>query len=84
MILVILKYILILIIILLILLILMRLWRGGGWGGGGRRKGPEPGDPGLAKSLTDDIIDKASHRAGGEKDPSSPSKVPVASEDDPN
>ncbi|MEM6410246.1 MAG: hypothetical protein AAF683_01770 [Pseudomonadota bacterium] len=78
--LVILKYILIFIIILLILLILIRLWRGGGGWGGGTRRGPEPGDPGLAKTLTDDVLNRAS---GGQKsDPSPKSKVPATSESD--
>ncbi|MEO0881289.1 MAG: hypothetical protein AAFY34_01035 [Pseudomonadota bacterium] len=75
-----LKYILVFLILLLILLILMRLWRGGGWWGGGHRRGPTPGDPGLAKTLTDDVIDKATGNLGAE--PSQPSKVPVSSEDD--
>ncbi|MEO1405838.1 MAG: hypothetical protein AAFV54_05030 [Pseudomonadota bacterium] len=78
--LVILKFILIFIILLLILLILMRLWRGGGWWGGGQRRGPEPGDPGLARTLTDDAIDKATGNIGGETP--TKQKVPATSEDD--
>ncbi|MEO1476358.1 MAG: hypothetical protein AAFS13_08240 [Pseudomonadota bacterium] len=75
-----LKFLLILLIIFLILLILMRLWRGGGWRRGGHGKGPEPGDPGIAKSLTDDAIDKASDRIDGGSDGSS--KVPVSTDDE--
>ncbi|MEM9668342.1 MAG: hypothetical protein AAF950_05405 [Pseudomonadota bacterium] len=76
----ILQYALIFLIILLIFLIIMKLWRGGGWGGGGEDRGPDPGDPGFAKTLTDDVINKATGKLDGLR--GRDTKVPVRIDDD--
>ena len=63
-----LKFLLLVLLVLLLLAMLLGQWRGGGWWRGGGHRVPRPGDPGQAKDLVDDVLDKASTRLDDKPD----------------